>query len=52
MIEDEVKAPVLVPYKCPICGKIVAWTLSRAKCRCPVCKKWFAYSEAAVSAGA
>ncbi|MEG6585293.1 hypothetical protein [Dendrosporobacter sp. 1207_IL3150] len=52
MVEEEIRTPVLVPYKCPICGKLVAWAISRAQCRCPDCKKWFAYCEASVSAGA
>lgn len=52
MIEEEIKAPALVPYICPLCGKLVAWAISRAQCRCPVCKKWFAACDTKVSAGA
>jgi hypothetical protein len=52
LVEEELHTPALVPYICPLCGKLVAWAITRAECRCPKCKKWFACEEAKVSAGA
>lgn len=52
MKEEETQAPALVPYRCPVCGKLIIWAISRAQCRCPLCKKWFRRAEENISAGA
>lgn len=33
--------PKLVPFRCPRCRRLVAWSLSGAKAFCPRCKVWF-----------
>ncbi|MGE5593431.1 MAG: hypothetical protein ACM3X3_07090 [Betaproteobacteria bacterium] len=39
----------LVPFRCPRCGRLVAWTLSGAKVFCPRCKVWFEAEDGRIS---
>ncbi len=43
-MEDSLQ-PILLPFICPKCGKIVVWTLPGATVYCKQCKTWISKPE-------
>lgn len=41
VMDSKVKQPLLVPYRCPECNKLLCYSLEKAECYCPKCKLWF-----------
>lgn len=46
VITDNQTQPLLVPFTCDKCGKILAWALPEATVLCKHCGKWIANSNA------
>ncbi|NSW83142.1 MAG: hypothetical protein HPY90_07685 [Syntrophothermus sp.] len=46
MRKGKVKQPKLVPFRCSKCGRLIVWTLPRARAWCTECKRWVEAGEA------